>query len=80
MADDDCDGMVDEGVAAICYPDSDGDTYAPSGAASSSQCRELLPDQLHEPGAGGHVEQRLRADQRGDPPGGDRELPRSADG
>jgi hypothetical protein len=40
MVDDDCDTRVDEGVAATCFADTDGDTYAPAGAASSSQCRD----------------------------------------
>ncbi len=37
--DDDCDGATDEGMRVDCYPDVDGDTYAPSGAMVSSQCR-----------------------------------------
>lgn len=37
--DDDCDSMVDEGVSATCYLDNDGDSYAASGAAASTQCR-----------------------------------------
>lgn len=35
--DEDCDMVVDEGVAVTCWPDADGDTYAPL-AASQSRC------------------------------------------
>jgi hypothetical protein len=35
--DEDCDTRVDEGVAVTCWPDSDGDSYAPL-AASQARC------------------------------------------
>ena len=37
--DDDCDGMVDEGVSVSCFADDDGDGYAAAGASASMQCR-----------------------------------------
>ncbi len=37
--DDDCDGLIDEGVSVACYVDDDGDGYAAAGATSSMQCR-----------------------------------------
>ena len=36
--DDNCDGMVDEGLAVTCYPDGDNDGYAPAGATSHQTC------------------------------------------
>ncbi|MEM1415979.1 MAG: MopE-related protein [Myxococcota bacterium] len=36
--DGDCDGLVDEGLTIVCYPDDDGDTFAVGGAAPSDQC------------------------------------------
>ncbi len=39
-ADQDCDTMIDEGVAVACYEDVDGDGYAASGATTSQQCRD----------------------------------------
>ncbi len=38
MIDDDCDGVVDDGVTVTCYADSDGDTYAPMGASPAEAC------------------------------------------
>lgn len=35
--DEDCDTRIDEGVAVTCWPDADGDTYAPL-AASQARC------------------------------------------
>ncbi len=39
-ADDDCDGVTDEGLTVTCYADADNDGYAASGAPASSQCPE----------------------------------------
>ena len=36
--DEDCDGLVDEGVSVRCFPDLDGDTFAPTGSLSASYC------------------------------------------
>lgn len=36
--DDDCDGLIDEGVVLTCYEDRDGDGYAPVGARSAQYC------------------------------------------
>ncbi|MBO6939199.1 MAG: putative metal-binding motif-containing protein [Deltaproteobacteria bacterium] len=36
--DEDCDGMVDEGVVTRCYVDTDSDGYAPAGAGSIDSC------------------------------------------
>ncbi len=33
--DDDCDGVVDDGVTVTCYTDEDNDTYSPGGAPMS---------------------------------------------
>jgi hypothetical protein len=38
--DENCNGMVDEGVAATCYTDNDNDTYAPMGSVATSRCRD----------------------------------------
>jgi hypothetical protein len=38
--DDDCDGLVDEGVAVDCWPDGDNDSYAAMGAAMSRECSD----------------------------------------
>jgi len=37
--DDDCDGMVDEGVAVLCYTDGDNDTY-PADSSATSRCAD----------------------------------------
>ncbi len=37
--DDDCDGMVDEGVAVVCYTDGDNDTY-PAASAATPRCAD----------------------------------------
>jgi hypothetical protein len=36
--DDDCDGVVDEGVTALCWADADSDGYAASAASSAVAC------------------------------------------
>jgi hypothetical protein len=36
--DNDCDTIVDEGVSIACWVDADRDTYAPVGAAMTSEC------------------------------------------
>lgn len=38
MVDDDCDGMIDEGVTLACYTDGDGDGFAPAGATETRTC------------------------------------------
>lgn len=38
LDDDDCDGMVDEGVRPTCWLDEDFDGYAPAGAVSMEAC------------------------------------------
>jgi alpha-tubulin suppressor-like RCC1 family protein len=36
--DDDCDGVIDDGVTVQCYVDTDNDSYAASGATASALC------------------------------------------
>jgi hypothetical protein len=36
--DDDCDGIVDDGLTVQCYADNDNDTYAPAGSTANSVC------------------------------------------
>ncbi|MCZ7599158.1 MAG: putative metal-binding motif-containing protein [Gammaproteobacteria bacterium] len=36
--DDDCDGVVDEGLRVACWSDGDNDGYAPAGATMTMQC------------------------------------------
>jgi hypothetical protein len=45
MLDNDCNGVVDDGSGAgrACYADTDGDGYAPSGAAVSRTCDAMCP-------------------------------------
>ncbi|TPW09832.1 MAG: regulator of chromosome condensation, partial [Acidimicrobiaceae bacterium] len=38
LADNDCDGTIDESVRLTCYDDADHDRYAPAGAASRMSC------------------------------------------
>ena len=42
--DDNCNGVVDEGLTVRCYVDADGDTYAPADADSSYLCP--APDRM----------------------------------
>ncbi len=37
-ADDNCNGVTDEGVTVTCYSDADGDMFAPSGTTGTAQC------------------------------------------
>ena len=37
--DEDCDGMIDEGLTVVCYVDNDGDGYAGDAAAPMHVCR-----------------------------------------
>jgi alpha-tubulin suppressor-like RCC1 family protein len=41
--DDDCDGLVDEGLKKRCWADADGDGYAAMGAAVSESCDACGP-------------------------------------
>jgi alpha-tubulin suppressor-like RCC1 family protein len=36
--DDNCNGMTDEGLTVTCYPDTDNDGYAATGAMASPRC------------------------------------------
>ena len=36
--DDNCNGLVDEGLSVVCYPDGDNDGYAAAGAMSAHVC------------------------------------------
>ncbi|NIS28803.1 MAG: hypothetical protein GWO04_02075, partial [Actinobacteria bacterium] len=38
VADEDCDGTIDEDVAVICYTDTDNDTWPQAGATDQSRC------------------------------------------
>ncbi len=39
MADDDCDGSIDEGTTVLCYPDADEDTYTAMGSTGTTSCQ-----------------------------------------
>lgn len=47
--DDDCDGIVDEGVTIVCFPDGDGDGFARLTAASFTTCRDPNPARAVSP-------------------------------
>jgi hypothetical protein len=36
--DEDCDGIVDEGLQTLCYPDGDSDGFAAAGAQATPRC------------------------------------------
>lgn len=47
--DEDCDGMVDEGLTVSCYRDTDDDGYAPDGSVATPQCRSSAPGRADAP-------------------------------
>ncbi|MCZ7685079.1 MAG: putative metal-binding motif-containing protein [Sandaracinaceae bacterium] len=47
FGDEDCDGLVDEGVSVVCYLDIDNDTYAPAGASIDVQCPAVAGGRDH---------------------------------
>jgi alpha-tubulin suppressor-like RCC1 family protein len=46
--DDNCDGEIDEGVSVRCYPDVDGDGFAPTGSALSRACPSSDPGRVRD--------------------------------
>jgi hypothetical protein len=40
IVDEDCDGMIDEGLTRTCYRDNDNDGYAPDGAGAETVCSD----------------------------------------
>lgn len=52
LTDEDCDGMIDEGLTRSCYRDRDGDGYASDAAAAEVVCRDMTAGRAGAPWSG----------------------------